>query len=244
MLSPPSSKKLSSMPTRSSPSTSANSPHSTSSCGVRGSRAGPRSQPPAQAAHDGRACRSPSAADAPAPRSTTAPDAPAAPPKAQTEAPNPPPERRPRRRHHIAHQTPARAAVVPRHHAGLRHPATPSSAASISPGSIRKPRSLICVVGTPDETPAPRPNATAPGPRSGTSGCPQPRAGPRQTAPPSVPHAQDSPAQPPHPICKAPRQPQPQQAQANSPERKHACSRSDDRSGIVTANFIVSDDMR
>ena len=36
MLSPPSSKKLSSMPTRSTPSTSANRPHRTSSCGVRG----------------------------------------------------------------------------------------------------------------------------------------------------------------------------------------------------------------
>jgi len=35
---PPSSKKLSSMPTRSSPSTSANRAHSISSCGVRGSR--------------------------------------------------------------------------------------------------------------------------------------------------------------------------------------------------------------
>ena len=35
---PPSSKKLSSMPTRSTPSTSANSPHSSSSCGVRGAR--------------------------------------------------------------------------------------------------------------------------------------------------------------------------------------------------------------
>ena len=38
MLSPPSAKKLSSMPTRSSPSTSANSAHSSSSCGVRGPR--------------------------------------------------------------------------------------------------------------------------------------------------------------------------------------------------------------
>ena len=35
---PPSSKKLSSMPTRSSPSTSANSAHRISSCGVRGAR--------------------------------------------------------------------------------------------------------------------------------------------------------------------------------------------------------------
>ena len=38
MLSPPSAKKLSSMPTRSTPSTSANRPHNTSSCGVRGPR--------------------------------------------------------------------------------------------------------------------------------------------------------------------------------------------------------------
>ena len=35
---PPSSKKLSSMPTRSTPSTSANSPQRISSCGVRGAR--------------------------------------------------------------------------------------------------------------------------------------------------------------------------------------------------------------
>ena len=38
MLSPPSAKKLSSMPTCSSPNTSANSAHSISSCGVRGAR--------------------------------------------------------------------------------------------------------------------------------------------------------------------------------------------------------------
>src|ERR1700704_6146909 len=38
MLSPPSAKKLSSMPSRSSPRTSANNPHRISSCGVRGPR--------------------------------------------------------------------------------------------------------------------------------------------------------------------------------------------------------------
>ena len=38
MLSPPSAKKLSSIPTRSSPRTSANSPHRISSCGVRATR--------------------------------------------------------------------------------------------------------------------------------------------------------------------------------------------------------------
>ena len=42
MLSPPSSKKLSSIPTRSTPSTSANSVHRISSCGVRGSTPQPR----------------------------------------------------------------------------------------------------------------------------------------------------------------------------------------------------------
>src|SRR5262245_44168888 len=41
MLSPPSAKKLSSIPTRSTPKTSANSPHSNSSCGVRGKRPTP-----------------------------------------------------------------------------------------------------------------------------------------------------------------------------------------------------------
>ena len=43
---PPSSKKLSSMPTRSSPSTSANSAHRISSCGVRGARAVPPASDP------------------------------------------------------------------------------------------------------------------------------------------------------------------------------------------------------
>ena len=49
---PPSSKKLSSMPTRPSPSTSANSPHRISSCGVRGAR-------PSTAAHHRRRQRAP-----------------------------------------------------------------------------------------------------------------------------------------------------------------------------------------
>jgi len=38
MLSPPSAKKLSSMPTRANPSISANNEHSIASCGVRGNR--------------------------------------------------------------------------------------------------------------------------------------------------------------------------------------------------------------
>ena len=61
MLSPPSAKKLSSIPTAATPSTSANSAHRISSCGVRGAR--PLAQLAAQAlaAHGGRACRSASA---------------------------------------------------------------------------------------------------------------------------------------------------------------------------------------
>ncbi len=71
---------------------------------------------------------------------------------------------------------------------------------SISPGSIRNPRSFTCASARP-KTPAPRRTASAPGPRSGTSARPAPRhssrhAGRRQTAPPSARHAQIAAASP------------------------------------------------
>ena len=78
MLSPPSAKKLSSMPTRSSPSTSANS--AAQHLLLRRARRPPQSRSargPAPAAPRGRACRWASAAACPAPRRPTAPCSPA-----------------------------------------------------------------------------------------------------------------------------------------------------------------------
>ena len=123
---PPSSKKLSSTPTRRSPSTSANSPHRIASCGVaRRPLRTPPTQAPAPAARAGRACRSASAAAAPAPRSPTAPCSPAAAATARPAAP-PASSTAPGRRNHIADQPLARRAPsVARDHHRLRHARLP-----------------------------------------------------------------------------------------------------------------------
>ena len=129
-------------------------------------RARPRIRP-AQAARAGRACRSESAASDPEQRSPTAPGAPEAPPPAphaaQTAQPQTPPPKprtqpaahwRPRRRRHPAARSPPPA---PRQPAAV-------SAASISPGSIRRPRSLICASARPknSSTPSERQRARSP----------------------------------------------------------------------------------
>ena len=199
MLSPPSSKKLSSMPTRSSPSTSANSPHRISSCGVRGARCEcAERQAPAPAAPGGRACRSASAAAAPAPRARTAPCSPAAaataPPAAPPcPAPRPPPP--PHSRSAAGRPRHPRRAIT----AACDTPACRSSTASISPGSIRNPRSFTCASARPrnSSTPSDRHRARSPVRYIRLPG--RSHAGRRQTAPPSAPHGSDSPAPDPTP---------------------------------------------
>ena len=131
-----------------------------------------------------------------------------------------------RRRHHIGDQPLVARLILARNHRRLRHRGMPHAA---------PPRSRQAQCGTRGsspgcrrarESPEPRPRASAPDPRCGTSGCPQDQTDPQQTAPPSDPAGPDSPAPDPLPQCKAPPQPQPEQAQARRPEHKPACSRS------------------
>ena len=174
MLSPPSSKKLSSMPTRSSPSTSANSPHRISSCGVaRRALRSAAGTAPAPAAHAGRACRSASAADAPAPRTPTAPCAPAALPRQHAPQRRRRPSASARRRHHIADQPLAR-----RPHP--RRATTAACATARLPQQHRldlarldpEPAQLHLRVRPAQKLQHPVRHASAPGPRCGTSGSP------------------------------------------------------------------------
>ena len=157
------------MPTRATPSTSANSPHRISSCGVRGARCaccGAKLR--RRQARAGRACRSASAATDPAPPAPTAPCTPAAPATAPHEAPSisrGQPRLRRSCRHHIADQplvpTPPSARATT---AACDTPGCRSSTASISPGSIRNPRSFTCASARPrnSSTPSPRHRARSP----------------------------------------------------------------------------------
>ena len=207
---PPSSKKLSSMPTAASPSVSANSPHSTSSCGVRGS--------------------------APHRRHRRLRRRQRAPVELAVRRQRQPLQHHERRRHHVVRQALAKMRPQRRRIRRRRRPSPPhrppavaraadrrapprrpaprracrSSAASISPGSMRKPRSFTCASARPRNSSTPS-AASAPGPRCGTSGSPPPRTGRPRTAPPSAPRAQiprASPlrrrtARPPHPPAQA-----------------------------------------
>ena len=171
MLSPPRSKKLSSMPTRSSPSTSANSAHRIASCGVRGARcecaepklrlrqrpavelAVRRQRQPLQHHQRGRhhVVRQLPRQRGPQRRRV---------------------QHRARRRHHIADQPLAARAVPPRDHRGLRHARLPQPAPPRSRPARSGTRAASPARPRGPGTPARRPTATAPGPRSGTSGCP------------------------------------------------------------------------
>ena len=119
---------------------------------------------PAPAARGGRACRSASAAAAPAPRAPTAPCSPAAAADSadrnaagiQRRSRQPPP-----------HSRPAAAAPAPSCRAtttACDTPACRSSTASISPGSIRNPRSFTCASARPrnSSTPSDRHRARSP----------------------------------------------------------------------------------
>ena len=195
---PPSSKKLSSMPTRASPSTSANSPHRISSCGVarRPLQPAPRPTAPAPAARAGRACRSASAAAAPAPRAPTAPCS-----SGSCRA-----ERRTKQRR-LGHSRPGRAdhvadqpLVRPR-----RRRAPPPPPATRPPAAAAQPRSRPARSGSRAASPAHRRGPGTPARRRARQRARSPvryirarrrsaHAGRRRTAPPSARRGQDSPA--------------------------------------------------
>ena len=130
MLSPPSSKKLSSMPTRSRPSTSANSAHRISSCGLRGPRPPQTAIPPAPEARDGPACRWAEPEAAPAPRSQTAPCAQEAASPTWARSKDPPPHNPPPPPHS---RSGAASRSLPR--APPPQPATPPRAEAAQPRS-------------------------------------------------------------------------------------------------------------
>ena len=127
-------------------------------------RAPPSASDPAPAAHAGRACRSASAAARPEPQTPTAPCSPAGSRQACARSaaastladPAPPPHR------------PPAASARARPRAQSPPPAPPpawrTSAASISPGSMRKPRSFTCWSARPrnSSTPSARQRARSP----------------------------------------------------------------------------------
>ena len=159
MLSPPSAKKLSSIPTRESPSTSANSPHRISSAGVRGPRpARPASGSGAGSARTVELAVRRQRKTSPQTQTPTEPCTPAAAAaRCARNAPASTPARTRRRRHIARPAAPARRSsrttqpppAAPRH--------DPAAAASISPGSMRKPAQLHLRIRPARQTPAPRP---------------------------------------------------------------------------------------
>ena len=139
---PPSSKKSSRRPTRSTPSTSAQMPASAS---LRLARAAPRSRasrrhrPPARAAPCGPPCRWASAAARRAARTPPAPCTPAAPLRAGAPAA----ASASAVAHDVGHQPLVARHVLARQHHGLAHVRRARPArASISPSSMRKPRTF------------------------------------------------------------------------------------------------------
>ena len=144
------------------------------------------------------------------------------------------------RRHHVIRQTRADMRAQRRgiehlvrspHHIGDQPLAarrssrtTTAACATCRDGAAAPPRSRPARSGnraaSPDRphgpgTPAPRPAASAPGPRSGTSAPPQPRTDWPRTAPPSAPPGPDSHA--PAPLRRRTAHPQPPPAPAPGP---------------------------
>ena len=164
MLSPPSAKKLSSMPTPLQPQHLGEQRAQQlllRACAARDARP-PRELRRRQ--RRGRACRSASAAADPAPPAPPAPCSPAS-CADQLRTQRRDIQRRARRRHHIGDQPLAARAhprAPPPPPAQLR--ACRSSAASISPGSIRNPRSFTCSSARPrnSSTPSARQRARSP----------------------------------------------------------------------------------
>ena len=180
---PPSSKKLSSTPTRGSRNTSANSSQRMASCGLRGARRDcAAAELRARAARGGRACRSRSAAARRARHTSSAPcsRAAAGPSDAQRGRRRAP---RPARRHHIGDQPLAAGAV-----AG----APPPRPATCRALSAAPPRSRPARSGSRGASPGRRRGpgtqvrrrlASAPGRRCGTSANLRDHAGRQRTAP-------------------------------------------------------------
>ena len=184
MLSPPSSKKLSSMPDPRNPEHLRK--QRAQQLLLRRCAAPAASQTasaPAPAARGGPACRSASAADAPAPPAQTAPVVRQPTATAQPAAPRL--QHRASRSHHVAHQTRCPAAILPRHHRSLRHPSLQQQRrldlARLNP----EPAKLQLRVRTTQElqNPVRAPARQVPGP---VHPAPQPNhTDPQQTAPPS-----------------------------------------------------------
>ena len=114
-------------------------------------------------------------------------------------------------------------------------PACCSSTASISPGSIRKPRSFTCASARPknSSTPSARHRARSPVRyiRLPDAPCKAP-CGSATNRSAVSPNASDNPAQDPAPQRKAPRQPQPAKPQDNRPRHKHDNWEADGQSGF------------
>ncbi len=151
MLSPPSSKKLSSMPTRSTPRTSANSPHRISSCGVRGSTPRP---PPRVSSGAGSARRSSLPFGVSGSRSSNNDR------RRHHVVRQPPRQRGPKRRRHQAHSQPPQPRSPPAaagrrgpsaHHRSLRHPGLAQKRRLDLARLNAEPAQLDLRVRTPDE---------------------------------------------------------------------------------------------
>ena len=192
-------------------------------------RAARTADAPAQAAPDGRACRSASAATAPAPQSQTAPCSPAAAHPDARAAPTHPDHARPPQPHSPPAAAPA-ATSCRATTAACDTPPCRSSAASISPGSIRKPRSFSCWSARPtnSSTPSERHRARSPLryirlPATAMRVRHKPLR--RQPKPPQI-----APRQTRARNVKLPRNPRRHRLQPSRPIHTPACSRSDGRS--------------
>ena len=219
MLSPPSAKKLSSIPTRSSPRTSANSPQRISSCGVRATR---RTD-----SHTRLRRRQRTTVELAVGRERKTIQnherrrhhvLGKAAPQMRTQ------RRRIRhrspRRNHIANQPLAPGAVLARNHRRLRNIPMANQRRLDLARLDAEATHLHLRIRTTQKLQHPINAPARQGPRCGTSGSPPHRTGPQQTAPPSDPIARHSPAQGQNPLCKALRSHQQGQAQDHRPERR------------------------
>ena len=194
---PPSSKKLSSTPTRSRPSTSANTEHRISSTTVDGARpsAATRCSPgPAEPCDP--ACRSPSAAAHPAP---PPPRGPCTPASARQPRPSPQEGRSVAaaslavRGNNVGDQALVARGVLADQDSSLRHRRVVQRPRPRSHRARSGSRGSSPARRHGRRTPTRRQTSSAPHPRCGTSATP-PRTGTPRTAPPSAPAGQDSPA--------------------------------------------------
>ena len=173
----------------------------------------PPADAPAQAARDGRACRSASAAAAPAPQTQTAPCSPVAARPDARAAPMP---------RHARPPTPPRSPPA----AGCQHTSSRTTTAACDtpacPQQLRldlarldpEPAKLHLPVRAADKLQHPVRHATAPSPRCGTSGC-QPRQQPAMRVRNKPLRRQPKPTQ------IAPRQPRPRDVKLPNNPRRH-----------------------